>query len=211
MAVRKVLTLQSVNSQQDVRRALTDIENAINRLANPEVVTDENTADDLGGGAAGGGLTATGDVGPAGPTGPQGLVGPQGKPGPGFSRSMFNFGTGVLASGTREQGQFNLSLRADLLLVSSNTLSRLILYQTANARTADLSRTLGTPVPLGQGIIAEFAWDGVIPYQIYTSPTPRMVNNDIGESDVIYYTATNRSLVAASLLFQLRVDLVAAA
>lgn len=211
MAVRKVLTLQPVNSQQDMRRALTDIENAINRLANPEVITDENTADDLGGGAAGGGLTSTGPMGPAGPQGPQGVAGPKGAPGPGFNRNVFSFGTASLASGAKEQGQFNLALRSDLLIVTANVPARLVLYQTAAARTADLSRSLGTPVPLGQGIIAEFAWDGVIPYAIYTSPTPRVVNNDIGESDVIYYTATNRGLVSASIVFQLRVDLVAAA
>ena len=209
MTVRKVVTLGPLNTDGDVRRALTDLENAINRLSNPEVVTDESTADVIGSGAAGGGLVSVGPQGPVGSQGPPGSPGPEGRPGPGFVRSPMTLVTPSLAPGGRVKGQLTVAIRSNLVLITALQMSRLIFYQTAATRDADFVRSLGTPVTPGYGVLAEFSW--AVPGVFYVSPLAQLVNNDSSENDTIYYTASNRSLVTTPLTFQFKVDQVAAA
>lgn len=139
-----------------------------------------------------------------GPQGAPGQAGPKGDAGPGYSRNDILIATGSLAPGAWERSSITMMLRGDLLIVSANKAARLILYSTAAAQAADIGRSLGTPVPLGQGILAEFSWS--TPYSISVSPIARIANKDVPPLETIYYSIMNRSVTTGAITITQRVD-----
>lgn len=186
------LTLGVLNNDKNQNIAIQEITDRLNKL-----ITDHN---ELAGNAG------TGTPGPQGPQGPKGDIGPPGVPGPKYSRENTILLTSSLAPGTWERGSFTWMLRGDLLVIVPNRPTRVIFYSTAAAQTADIGRSLGTPAPLGKGILGEFAWGSV--YSITTSPIPRITNNDVPASETIYYSVLNRDLVSGQVSIALRMDRV---
>lgn len=184
------LTLGILNNDKSQNIAIQEIVDKLNLL-----ITDHNAEPDSIGG---------GTQGPQGPPGPQGPIGPPGVPGPKYSRENTTLVTGSLAPGAWERGSFVWMLRGDLLVIQPDKPTRVIFYSTAAAQTADIGRGLGTPAPLGQGILGEFAFGSA--YAITTSPIPRITNNDIPANEVIYYSVMNRSLSSGPVSVALRAD-----
>lgn len=182
--MRKIITLQRLDTPEDVRRALKTVEDVLNRLANPTT--------DMVGGGAGGGLVSVGPQGPAGAVGPQGIPGPVG-PGGAATRTSLVFITASLAPGGKERAWFTAKKALGLWLISVNTAARVIFYSSSAAQTADIGRSLGTPVEPGKGILGEFSFAS--PYEIETAPVPILVNREPPPSTQIYYSVTNRSLI----------------
>lgn len=186
------LTLGTLNNDKNQNIAIQEIVDRLNQL-----IADHNAL---------AGNTGTGTPGPQGPQGPQGPIGPPGVPGPKYSRELASLVTASLAPGAWERSSFTMMLRGDLLVITPNRPSRIILYSTPAAQAADIGRGLGTPAPLGQGILGEFAFGSV--YSITTSPIPRITNNDVPANETIYYSVMNRDLSTGPVSFSFRVDRV---
>jgi hypothetical protein len=103
---------------------------------------------------------STGATGPQGPTGPQGIQGATGATGPagGFApRATATATTASLANGaTDSAGTISLGTTYRLLSIQTSRPARVRLYTTVAARTADLSRAVGTDPASDAGVALEY-------------------------------------------------------
>ncbi len=100
--------------------------------------------------------------------------------------------TPVLVIGSTFQGTMLLAKSFYLYKVAVNAPTRLRLYSTAVARSADVSRTVSTPAGLGtvQGLVAEFNLD-TTPVVWQTDPAVFGSNGDTPQSTSVYANITN--------------------
>jgi len=141
---------------------------------------------------------AQGPQGPTGPAGPQGEAGPQGST---TTRANATITTGTLAPNAQEDAETSLVRSFELLAVSSDGKARFRLYSTADARTADAARAIGTAPDTGTGLITELVFTG--PGTIHLSPTAHGANLETPVSSNIPYSIRNTDTAEATLTLSL--------
>lgn len=134
---------------------------------------------------------AVGPIGPPGADGADGAVGPAGAAGAGTSRSVVNKTTAVLANFAEETGSFVLAKSFLLHRIVLNGAARVRLYDSAAARLADSTRTIGSD-PIGESqIICDMNLDASM-LDYVMSPMTAGANED-ATSNLVYYAIQNRS------------------
>jgi hypothetical protein len=189
--MKKRITLQRLNSPEDHRRALLEIEKTLNNLR----------LDDSGSIVVGGSgevfdpavvTGPPGPMGPQGPTGPQGPAGADGTGGSGSStRTVVTHTTGSLANLAVEDGVIAIAKGAFLYKIEVDAACWIRFYDSAAARTVDAGRSLGTPATPGIGTLAEYSFAGA--GSLGGGPVPFLKNADGTPTTDIYYSITNRS------------------
>lgn len=112
--------------------------------------------------------------------------------GGGGSRATVSKTTASLAHASSETGTITLAKSGTLIAITVDRACRVQLYATSAARTTDIARAFGVPVPAtSQGVIIDYQATGAGSFVFKASPG--YANGDGAPSTSLYYRITNRS------------------
>lgn len=115
-----------------------------------------------------------------------------------LARTPVNLITGSLAVGASEQGTVGLGKSYLLLAASADRPCRVRLYDTAAARTADLSRDVSTDPTAGAGVVCDLVFvAGAL--SLLLDPKPVGSSLEASPSANIPYTVTNLDAGASTV------------
>lgn len=193
--IKKRITLQRLNTADDHRRAIQEIEKVLNNL---RVDAEGNIV--VGGSVES--LNPVTMIGPPGPQGPPGPPGPQGPAGTGgttgttLAEETLSFNVPEAAPGVWSVGEVAVHKKALLFRISADQSCIVRLYFNADLRDDDAaSGRLPTTNPGPGYILAEVGLDLANGRSQFLSPVPVIYNADDPESTTIYWAVQQTMLV----------------
>jgi hypothetical protein len=125
----------------------------------------------------------------------------------GPKRSSATATTASVASGAYITGTVDIGTKsAQLIKCTVSAYSRIRLYGTLAALTADLDRSVGVDPAAGVSLLYDAAFDGTTGLAFNTSPTPSLYNADTTPVNTLYYTVTNTSGTTQTITLTLDIN-----